>query len=152
LGILIFGYFNFRKQARCFAGDVGSVGIAFILLFMGGCLAWQTKEIGYLVFWCLYGVDTILTIIHRLMLHENIFQAHRKHAYQLMANELHVPHTKVALGYTIVQLMISMGAIGLEKYLLVYMLVVCLVVGMGYVVFMSKYYYLHVNYLKESGK
>ncbi len=152
LGILIFGYFNFRKKAKCFAGDVGSVGIAFILLFMGGCLIWQTKEIGYLVFWCLYGVDTILTIIHRLMLHENIFQAHRKHAYQLMANELHVPHTKVALGYTIVQLMISLGAIGLEKYLLVYMLVVCLVVGMGYVVFMSKYYYLHENYLKESGK
>lgn len=152
LGILIFGYFNFRKKARCFAGDVGSVGIAFILLFMGGCLVWQTKEIGYLVFWCLYGVDTILTIIHRLMLHENIFQAHRKHAYQLMANELHVPHTQVALGYTIVQLMISMGAIWLEKYLLVYMLVVCLVVGIGYVVFMSKYYYLHENYLKESGK
>ena len=152
LAILIFGYFNFRQKARCFAGDVGSVGIAFILLFIWGCLVWQTKELGYLVFWCLYGADSILTIIHRLMLHENIFQPHRKHAYQLMANELHVPHTRVASGYMVVQLIISMVGIWLEDYLLPYMIAVCLVVGIGYVIFMSKYYYLHENYLKSKGK
>lgn len=148
LGILIFGFFNFRKQAKCFAGDVGSVGIAFILLFIWGCLIWKTKEIGYIVFWCLYGVDSVLTIIHRLILHENIFQPHRKHAYQLMANELHIAHTKVALGYMVVQLIISLGGIWLEKYLLLYMIIVCLMIGIGYVIFMSKYYYLHENYLK----
>ena len=138
LGILIFAYFNFRKQAKCFAGDIGSVGIAFILLFIWGSLVWQTKEIGYLVFWCVYGIDSVLTIIHRLILHENIFQPHRKHAYQLMANELHIVHTKVALGYTVVQLMISMGGIWLEEYLLVYLIGVCVVLGIGYMFFISK--------------
>ena len=33
-------------------------------------------------------VDDIHSLPDRIMLHENLGEAHRKHAYQLMANEL----------------------------------------------------------------
>jgi len=33
MSLLVFCFFNFRKKAKCFAGDVGSISIAFILPF-----------------------------------------------------------------------------------------------------------------------
>ena len=81
IGVLVFCIFNFRPKgkAKCFAGDVGSIGIAFIMLFAIGKLIVQTGDITYLILLLVYGVDGCLTIIHRIMLHENLGQAHRKH-------------------------------------------------------------------------
>ena len=81
--VLVFCFFNFRKRAKCFAGDVGSVGIAFILLFLIGRLIIQTGDFSWIVLLSVYGVDSVLTIIHRLMLHENIGLPHRKHLIRL---------------------------------------------------------------------
>ena len=89
--VLVFCFFNFRKRAKCFAGDVGSVSIAFILLFLIGRLIIGTGDFSWIVLLSVYGVDSVLTIIHRLMLHENIGLPHRKHLYQIMANELKIP-------------------------------------------------------------
>jgi UDP-GlcNAc:undecaprenyl-phosphate GlcNAc-1-phosphate transferase len=33
ISVVVFNFFNFRKKAKCFAGDVGSVSIAFIIVF-----------------------------------------------------------------------------------------------------------------------
>ena len=109
LADIVFCIFNFRPKgkAKCFAGDVGSIGIAFILLFLIGGLIMQTGDVTYLVFLMVYGVDGCLTIVHRIMLHENLGEAHRKHAYQLMANELKIGHVKVSLLYAGLQLLIS---------------------------------------------
>jgi hypothetical protein len=52
-------------------------------------------------------VDTILTLVHRIYLKENIFQAHRKHLYQYFANELKWPHMIVAGIYATIQFGIS---------------------------------------------
>ena len=86
IGVLVFCLFNFRPKgkAKCFAGDVGSIGIAFILLFAIGRLIVQTGDITYLILLLLYGVDGCCTILHRIMLHEKLGEAHRKHAYQLI--------------------------------------------------------------------
>ena len=65
---------------------------------MIGSLIIKTTDVTYLVFLLVYGVDGCLTIIHRILLHENLGQAHRKHAYQLMANELKIGHVKVSFG------------------------------------------------------
>ena len=107
LSVLVFCFFNFRKKAKCFAGDVGAVCIAFIILFALGKLILQTNDITYLMFLGLYGVDTVLTIVHRIMLHENLGEAHRKHAYQLMANELKIPHVFTDLLEVVVVVMIK---------------------------------------------
>ncbi|MDE6807009.1 MAG: glycosyltransferase family 4 protein, partial [Prevotella sp.] len=107
LSLLVFCFFNFRKKARCFAGDVGSISIAFILLFALGLLILNTQDFSYIVFLAVYGTDVVLTICHRILLHENLGQAHRKHHYQMMANELKIPHTVVSSLYMAVQLLIS---------------------------------------------
>ena len=154
LADVVFCYFNFRPRgkAKCFAGDVGSLGVAFILLFLIGCKVMQTGDITYLVFLVVYGVDGVLTICHRIMLHENLGQAHRKHAFQLMANELKMSHITVSLIYACLQLAISLGFIYLVPNNILahwtYLLSSIVVLSVAYVLFKKKYYHLHEEYLR----
>ena len=153
LSSLVFCIFNFRPKgkAKCFAGDVGSIGIAFIILFLLGNVIIKTMDITWLIFLLVYGVDGCLTIVHRIMLHENLGEAHRKHAYQIMANELKVGHVKVALLYTVMQLVISLGFIYLCPDTVLahwlYLVGVSAVLAIAYILFMKKYYHLHEEYL-----
>jgi UDP-N-acetylmuramyl pentapeptide phosphotransferase/UDP-N-acetylglucosamine-1-phosphate transferase len=130
--LLVFNYFNFRTKARCFAGDVGSISIAFILLFLLGKLIIATNDISYIVLLGVYGVDTVLTIIRRLLLKENIFEAHRKHAYQLLANEIKLPHVWVSTIYASLQALIIVGFLLLESYSYWYPCVVVALLAMGW--------------------
>lgn len=154
LSVLVFSFFNFRpkNKAKCFAGDVGSVGIAFILLFLIGCKIMQTGDITWLAFLLVYGIDGCCTIIHRIMLHENLGEAHRKHAYQLMANELKMSHVTVSLIYMFLQLAISLVMVYLipdtQLAHWIYLIVIAIVLVCAYVLFMKKYYHLHEEYLK----
>ena len=157
IGVLVFCIFNFRPKgkAKCFAGDVGSIGIAFIMLYALGRLIVQTGDVSYLAFLMIYGVDGVLTICHRIMLHENLGEAHRKHAYQLMANELGMEHTVVSTIYTVLQLVIAAGMILIPNTLIWhwgYLIVVALVLCICYIVFMKKYYHLHEEYLASLNK
>lgn len=158
LGVLVFSFFNFRPKgkAKCFAGDVGSIGIAFIMLFALGRLMAQTGDITYLVFLLVYGVDGCCTIVHRILLHENLGEAHRKHAYQLMANELGMSHVVVSLLYMVLQLAVSLGFIYLCPNTVlahwIYLIVAGLVLVAAYVLFMKKYYHLHEEYLASLKK
>ena len=153
IGVLVFCIFNFRPKgkAKCFAGDVGSIGIAFIMLFAIGKLILATKDVTWLIFLLVYGVDGCCTIIHRIMLHENLGEAHRKHAFQLMANELKMGHVTVSLIYMGLQLAVSLGFIYLIPNTIVahwvYSIAVGIVLAGAYVVFMKKYYHLHEEYL-----
>lgn len=153
IGILVFSIFNFRPKgkAKCFAGDVGSIGIAFIILFALGRLMLATNDVTYIVFFLIYGIDGTLTIIHRIMLHENLGQAHRKHAYQLMANELGMSHVVVSLLYMGLQLAVSLGFIYLCPDTLlahwIYLVITAMIFALIYIVFMRKYYHLHEEYL-----
>lgn len=149
LSTLVFCFFNFRKKAKCFAGDVGSVGIAFILLFALGKLILHTGDFTYLLFLGVYGADSVLTIVHRILLHENLGQAHRKHVYQLMANELKMPHVVVSAIYIVMQLGISFGLIAAVGMHWVYFGVVIVLLMGVYVWFKKKYYHLHESYLKS---
>lgn len=158
IAAIVFCIFNFRPKgkAKCFAGDVGSIGIAFIMLFMLGNVIMKTDDITWLIFLLVYGVDGCLTIIHRIMLHENLGEAHRKHAYQIMANELKIGHAKVALLYMVIQLVISLGFIYIcpddVLYHWLYMIGALVVLAICYVLFMKKYYHLHEAYLASLKK
>ena len=154
IACVVFSYFNFRPKgkAKCFAGDVGSIGIAFIVLRPLGKLILQAGDLTYILLLVVYGVDTILTICHRIMLHENLGQAHRKHAFQIMANELKIPHEVVSLGYMILQLIISLGLIYLSRMHWVYFLVAVIILCIAYLLFMKRYYHLHAQYLQSIEK
>ncbi|WP_455665175.1 UDP-GlcNAc--UDP-phosphate GlcNAc-1-phosphate transferase [Phocaeicola sp.] len=141
IAVLIFCFFNFRKRAKCFAGDVGSVSIAFIILFLLGKLILATGDFSWLILLAVYGADTILTIVHRIMLHENIGLPHRKHLYQLMANELGISHIGVAALYMVVQLAVAVFYLLYPGYMV--FAVVCMVLLVFYIWFMKKYYHLH---------
>ena len=163
LADVVFCFFNFRPKgrAKCFAGDVGSIGVAYILLFLIGALILATGDITWLIFLLVYGVDGCLTIGHRIMLHENLGEAHRKHAYQLMANELGIGHVKVASFYALLQLAISLGFVylcpvlarasgmGLVAWHWIYLVVALVVLAVAYVLFMRKFYHLHEEYLRR---
>ena len=134
IGVLVFSLFNFRPRgkAKCFAGDVGSIGMALILVFCVGRLMLVTGDITWIVLFLVYGVDGVLTICHRIMLHENF------------------------LIYMVMQLVISLGFIYLCPNTVlahwIYLVVAGLVLAVAYVLFMRKYYYLHEQYLKSLEK
>jgi len=152
LATIVFSFFNFRQKnkAKCFAGDVGSVGIAFILLFMICSLIIKTGDVTWMAFLIVYGVDGCLTICHRIMLHEHLREAHRKHMYQLMSNELRMNHVVVSSIFMIVQLAISLVMVYLIPNTViahwVYLGTVIVVLVIVYLLFMKKYYHLHEEY------
>ena len=149
MSVLVFCFFNFRKKARCFAGDVGSVSIAFILLFLLGKLIIQTGDFSWIILLSVYGVDSVLTIFHRLMLHENIGLPHRKHLYQLMANELRIPHVAVSVIYMVLQFLLVAGLLWLPVDHWVYFFTVIGGLAVIYIICMYRYYPLHETYLKQ---
>ncbi|MBL1410329.1 MraY family glycosyltransferase [Sphingobacterium faecale] len=115
LSVLVFAFFNFRTKAKCFAGDVGSVAIAFILLFALVALIIKTQNLIYILFLAVYGIDAIWTIIRRLSKGENIFKAHRSHLYQYLANEAGVNKLLVSFLYAAVQFLIGVLVIRMAQ-------------------------------------
>lgn len=107
LATVVFLFFNFRKRARCFAGDVGSVAIAFWIVTLLLLLIVKTENLIWLGFLMVYGVDAVMTIVHRLYLKQNIMEAHRLHFYQILVNEKKMPHRVVSVIYFGLQLLCS---------------------------------------------
>lgn len=149
IAVFVFNFFNFRKRAKCFAGDVGSVSIAFIILFLIGALIFTTGDFGFIILLAVYGTDAVLTIIHRIMLHEHIGQPHRKHLYQIIANELKVAHIAVSGFYMALQLLISAGYVymytHLPEYRFYYFGAMLILLSIGYCCFMTRYFKLHLK-------
>jgi UDP-N-acetylmuramyl pentapeptide phosphotransferase/UDP-N-acetylglucosamine-1-phosphate transferase len=128
---VVFLFFNFRKRARCFAGDVGSVAIAFWIVTLLLLLILKTENLIWLGFLMVYGVDAVMTIVHRIALKQNIMEAHRLHFYQILANEKMMPHRLVSLIYFAVQLLCSALIIVLYPVMGWWIFVILLLVLMG---------------------
>ncbi len=142
--VMVFGYYNFRNKALCIAGDVGSVSIAFLITYIMVRLIEHTGNYAYLIFLAVYGVDVVLTIVHRIMLRENISEAHRKHLYQILANELRWRHLSVSLIYAAMQVAISVGLLLIPTSMQYYYAgAVLFVLCLGYTLFMRRYFHLH---------
>lgn len=107
LASVVFLFFNYRKKAKCFAGDVGSIAIAFWVIYLLIALMIATDSLIWILFLAIYGVDVISTIVHRLYLRQNIFEPHRLHFYQIMSNECKIDHRIVSFIYAVIQALIS---------------------------------------------
>jgi UDP-GlcNAc:undecaprenyl-phosphate GlcNAc-1-phosphate transferase len=107
VAVAVFNFFNFRTRAKCFAGDVGSVSNAFILIFLIGKLILASGNVAYILLLFVYGLETVTTIFFRLLRKENIFEAHRSHYFQFLVNEKKIPHLYVSSGYAIIQLLFN---------------------------------------------
>ena len=108
IAVLIFLFFNLRKKARCFSGDVGSVSLAFVQIFLMFQLISTTDNLMWVGVCLVFGVDAVLTIIDRIRLGENIFKPHRQHVYQYLSNELGWSHNLVSIFYVVLQFLINL--------------------------------------------
>lgn len=132
LALLVFNYFNFRKKAECFAGDVGSVSMAYIIIFFLLLLIIKSGELKYIGLLLFYGLDTVSTIIFRLIRKENIFEAHRSHFYQYLANVKGWPHLRVSALYLVLQLIVNIFIVFSDLSFVTF-LVFILVAGFAFV-------------------
>ena len=107
VAMAVFLFYNLRKRAKCFCGDVGSVSMAFLLTYVGYRLVVGQSDPIYILMFGVYGIDAVGTIMLRLMRRENIFEAHRSHYYQFLANERRWPHIWVSLLFAFVQLLLN---------------------------------------------
>lgn len=122
LALLVFNIFNFRIKAKCFAGDVGSVSIAFIIVFLIGQLILKTNNVSYIFLLLVYGTDTAFTVLFRKIRKENIFEAHRSHFYQYLSNQRSYSHLLVSFLYIVAQLLINVLLITLTNETMIYTL------------------------------
>ncbi|MDD5508975.1 MAG: UDP-GlcNAc--UDP-phosphate GlcNAc-1-phosphate transferase [Bacteroidales bacterium] len=140
IAVLAFSFFNARRRARTFAGDVGSISMAYLLAFLMISLVAAPGRYEYVLFFIVYALDSVFTILYRLFRRENIFRAHRSHLYQWLSNELRWPHLVVAALYAVVQLLINVltvTLIRLEIMNLKVFLAIIVVFCLGYLVLRS---------------
>jgi len=115
LSCCAFGFFNVRKKAKTFAGDVGSISMALFLAYFMIKTIMLSGQIGYLFFLSVYGIDGIITIFTRIKKKENILEPHRSHLYQYLANELGYSHITVSSLYAGIQMLINGIVIYLDR-------------------------------------
>ncbi|MFH6999054.1 glycosyltransferase family 4 protein [Flavobacterium sp. FlaQc-57] len=144
---IVFLFFNYRKKAKCFAGDVGSIAIAFWIIYLVLKLILITNSLIWLLFLAIYGVDAICTIMHRLYLKQNIFEAHRLHLYQVLSNEYKIDHRLVSLFYAIAQTIISIIVVSLYQKIDDSVLFAIVIVPL-LIVYSLKFYLLNKSNLK----
>lgn len=114
LSCIVFGFFNVRKKAKTFAGDVGSISMALFLGYFMIKTILDSGQLGYILFFSVYGIDAVITILHRIQKKENIFQPHRSHLYQYLANEMGYSHILVSCIYAVLQLGLNVLVIYLD--------------------------------------
>ncbi|GAA4802498.1 hypothetical protein GCM10023330_05750 [Litoribaculum gwangyangense] len=100
---LVFGFYNFRLKPKCFAGDVGSITIGFAIIYLIIKLFLESNSFIIFLMLGVYLLDGGWTIIERVIRKENVLKAHRRHMYQLFANDLKMNHLKISTGYFMVQ-------------------------------------------------
>lgn len=126
--LFVFAFFNLRKNAKCFSGDIGSISIAFIVSYLIISLIINTEDFRWLLLLAIYGVDSVGTIILRLIRRENIFVAHRSHFYQHLANERKISHIVISFAYATIQFILNCVVLYGSTFTLfiVFILIVCI--------------------------
>jgi UDP-GlcNAc:undecaprenyl-phosphate/decaprenyl-phosphate GlcNAc-1-phosphate transferase len=107
ISMLVFAFFNARKHALVFAGDVGSISISFVVAWLLMELMLETASFYWILFIATYAIDTIYTIVVRLRKRRNPLEAHRQHLHHLLVDRRKHPHLIVSLTYALVQLLVN---------------------------------------------
>ena len=107
LSVVVFGFYNFRKKARMFAGDVGSISLAVVIFYVGLGIGMELEAPVVILLLAVYGIDGGLTILYRLFIGEHIMEPHRHHIYQKLVDVLKWSHLKVSFVYMMLQLAVA---------------------------------------------
>lgn len=104
-------------KAKVFMGDVGSVMLGFVF----ACVVIMMSR-NLLDFICMaalifpFYADELTTMVVRIREGDDLINPHRKHLYQLLANEYGLEHWKVSVGYGVCQVFIGLALIGLKPH------------------------------------
>ena len=127
--------FNLPK-ARVFLGDVGSILLGFVYaLLVVGLSQTPSDFIVLCSFLFPFYADELVTTFVRLRSGEDLMTPHRKHIYQLLANEMHYHHWKISMGYGILQLLIGLSVLAAKPKGLVFLLVLISIYFLGFTIF-----------------
>jgi Fuc2NAc and GlcNAc transferase len=131
------GFLPFNiPHAKVFMGDVGSV----LLGYAFACMVILMSQ-SFFDFVCLsaflfpFYVDELTTMVLRFKNGESLTKAHRKHIYQIIANEYGVTHWKVSVAYGVAQLFTGLGVIILMPYGLTRVITFLFTIFISFVVF-----------------
>lgn len=113
---LVFAFFNARRQAICFAGDVGAIVLGFVMVYMLLSLLMQTGNIVYIFIFASVYLEAAMTVIQRLLAGQNIFKPHRIHLFQLLCNEHKHHHVKISGFYALNQLVFGAIIVTMNYY------------------------------------
>jgi len=116
LGVVVFGFFNFRKTAVCFAGDVGPAVLSFMLLFALGKLILKTGDFSYILFLGVYGIEIGWSVVRRVYQGHHIFEPHRTFLLHMLSNEVGCNSLMVSVGYGLVQLALGVSVIYIVQF------------------------------------
>lgn len=147
LSLLVFGFYNFRKKARMFAGDIGSITLAVLIFFIGVFLIKKLNAPIIILLVAVYGADAILTIGYRKSIGESLMQPHRHHIYQKLVHALNFPHLKVSVIYAVLQLVLDIIVLFSYKLSIIYQYVIIVLVS---IVLASLYFYVFNLVKKKS--
>lgn len=112
LACLGFLPFNVPK-ARVFMGDVGSILLGFVFAILVYLLTTSFADFLCLITFIFpFYADAMTTLFIRLHEGDIIVQAHRRHLYQVLANEFSYPHLNISIGYGLAQLLFGLIMIG----------------------------------------
>ncbi|MEQ9285426.1 MAG: glycosyltransferase family 4 protein [Cyclobacteriaceae bacterium] len=117
--LLVFGFYNVRKKAKCFSGDIGSITVGALIIYLLTSLTIKTETYESILFVSVYLVDSGFTILIRLLKKENIFEAHRSHLYQVLVNEKGYSHLSVSTFYACGQIGVNFIVILNYNYMLI---------------------------------
>ncbi len=118
MGLACLGFLPFNMpNARVFMGDVGSVLLGFVYAGLVVGLSWSLNDFVVLCsFLFPFYADELTTSYVRLRDGENLLKPHRRHVYQLLANEMGIAHWKVSVGYGVLQLLVGLVVLGIRGY------------------------------------
>ncbi|MGB3065735.1 UDP-GlcNAc--UDP-phosphate GlcNAc-1-phosphate transferase [Sphingobacterium thalpophilum] len=116
LGVVVFGFFNFRKKAVCFAGDVGPAVLSFMLLFALGKLILKTGDFTYVLFLGVYGIEIGWSVARRVYQGYHIFEPHRTFLLHMLSNEVGYSSLMVSTVYGLVQLVLGASVIYMVRF------------------------------------
>jgi UDP-N-acetylmuramyl pentapeptide phosphotransferase/UDP-N-acetylglucosamine-1-phosphate transferase len=140
LAICVFLLFNLRKKALMFAGDIGSISLAYLFIYF--LMQWYLAEPTWtiILFLSVFGIDAFLTILKRLKNRENVLKPHRSHLYQLLANEAKKDHVIIALVYAILQMGVNFFWFILPQSTPSPLTGILLLIGLGAIYLIVKYF------------
>jgi UDP-N-acetylmuramyl pentapeptide phosphotransferase/UDP-N-acetylglucosamine-1-phosphate transferase len=115
LSILIFGYYNFRKKALFFSGDVGSMTLGILAFFLVLYLMIKLKAPVLILLLSVSLTDTLGTITKRFLAKKNILKAHREHIYEQLTDKTALSHLQISSSYAFVQIVVNLVVISSYK-------------------------------------